>query len=404
MTQLMQRRARFSPTARHPEAGGEQAPLAAPLAVVVTAALLVLMQLYVAIPLAPILGEQLGSGSAAAVALNTAYGLAYGAGFVIWGPVSDRFGRKAVLVPGMTALAVATAGMAAAPSLGIVGVLRAAQGLVAASFAAVALAYIGEALPPRARSVGIGAVSTAFLAAGIVGQVYAQGVAQTWGWRPVFALAALAFVFVAIALAAMLPEPPRNVEQTLVPLGRRYAQLTGLLTRRDLVMPYAAALTVLLSFVAMYAGLGPHLAGFGLDQTDVLWVRLAGLPGMLLAPFAGALAGRFGSVRVAVGGLLCAATGLIAQAGVAGTVGALVVASVVFVAGIATTVPALITMVGDRAGQARAAGIGLYGLVLFAGASLGPQVAALPVEFAALLTVLAALLVLAAGLVMLSRR
>ena len=403
MTQLTQRRAGLLPKTRHLQVGGENAQVAAPLAVVVTAALLVLMQLYIAIPLAPVLDEELG-GRGAAVALNTAYGLAYGAGFVIWGPISDRFGRKVVLVPGMAALGVATAGMAVAPSLGIVGVLRAAQGLVAASFAAVALAYVGEALPPRARSIGIGAVSTAFLTAGIVGQVYAQGVAQTWGWRPVFALAALAFVFVAIALAAMLPEPPRNVEQTFVPLGRRYAQLTGMLTRRDLVMPYAAALTVLLSFVAMYAGLGPHLAGFGLDQTDVLWVRLAGLLGMLLAPFAGALAGRFGSVRVAVGGLLCAATGLIAQAGVAGTVGALVVASVVFVAGIATTVPALITMVGDRAGQARAAGIGLYGLVLFAGASLGPQVAALPVEFAALLTVLAALLVLAAGLVMLSRR
>src|SRR4030095_15243206 len=89
-------------------------------------------------------------------------------------------------------------------------VLRTVGGLGAASFSAVALAYVGEALPPRWRSTGIGAISTAFLSAGILGQVYAQGVAQTLGWRWVFGLAAPAFVIAAIAMATILLEPART--------------------------------------------------------------------------------------------------------------------------------------------------------------------------------------------------
>jgi YNFM family putative membrane transporter len=181
------------------KAGSDQAPVLAPLAVLVSCALLVLAQLYLAITLAPVIGEALGGGGpAAAAALGTTYALAYGLGFLIFGPLSDRYGRKPILVAGMAVLAVATAGMAAASSLAMVAAVRTVQGLVAASFSAVALAYVGEALPPRWRSTGIGAMSTAFLSAGILGQVYAEAVAQAIGWRWVFGLAAPAFVIAAI--------------------------------------------------------------------------------------------------------------------------------------------------------------------------------------------------------------
>ena len=42
-------------------------------------------------------------GGGAAAALGTAYGLAYALGFLIFGPLSDCYGRKVVLVPGMAA-------------------------------------------------------------------------------------------------------------------------------------------------------------------------------------------------------------------------------------------------------------------------------------------------------------
>jgi MFS transporter, YNFM family, putative membrane transport protein len=384
------------------KAGGEQAPVVAPLAVLVSCALLVLMQLYLAIPLAPVIGEALGDGgAAAAAALGTAYALAYGVGFLVFGPVSDRYGRKPVLVPGMAALAIATAGLSAASSLPMVGLLRSVQGLLAASFAAVALAYVGEALPPRWRSTGIGAISTAFLVAGILGQVYAQAVAQALGWRWVFGLAAPAFAIAAIAVATVLREPARSGPPAS--LGQKYRELAALAVRRELALPYAACVPVLLSFVAMYAALGPLLqTQYGLDDSEVLPVRLAALPAMLLAPLAGWLVGRHGPTRIAVAGFLLAAAGLAAQAMSVAALSALVVASVVFVAGIAMIVPAVIALVGGRGGSARAGALGLTGLAVFAGASCGQLAAELPLGFTGLMFALAALLIIGGVLVAIS--
>ena len=380
----------------------ESARVAAPLAILVTCALLVLMQLYVAIPLAPVLGEDLASGGAA-VALGSVYSLAYGLGFLIFGPLSDRYGRKAVLVPGIAALAVATAALSLASSMAAIGVLRAVQGLLASSFAAVALAYVGEGLPRRWRSTGVGAVATAFLVAGIVGQVYAQVVAQALGWRWVFGLAAPAFALCAVGLRTILIELP--LDRSPARLAQRYRELAALAREPRLGLVYAAACTVLLSFVAMYATLGPLLeTRFGLDHGQVLLVRLAGLPGMVLAPLAGWLVGRFGATRVTVTGFVVAAAGLIVQAITAATLWGLVLGSAVFVAGIAAVIPAMITLIGSRAGPARGGALGLSGLALFIGASLGPLAPDLPIGFSGLLLCLASLLLLGAALVTMSSR
>lgn len=379
------------------------APITAPLGALVACGLLVLMQLYVSIPLTPVVEEELPGGGASA-ALATTFGLAYAAGFVVFGPISDQYGRKVVLVPGVAALAVTTAAVALAPSLAVLAGLRALQGLSAATFAAVALAYVTEALPQRWRNPGVGMLQTAFLAAGIVGQVYAATVAAAWDWRVVFALAAAGFALAAPALAFILREPVRSITEST--LAHRYRQFARLLGRRDLVLTYLATCTLLFAFVAMYSALEPLLSErFGLDSGGVQLVRLAGLPGMLLAPLAGALVARLGAVRVVVAGFATAALGLAAEAILSDVLAGLVLASVAFVSGVAITAPALVAVVASRAGdEIRAGAIALYGFALFAGASLGPLAAQTGLGFEALLLALAAVLAAGAGLVLAGTR
>ncbi|HEY9375560.1 MAG TPA: hypothetical protein VIQ02_00510 [Jiangellaceae bacterium] len=79
----------------------------------------------------------------------------------------------------------------------------------------------------------------------------------------------------------------------------------------------------------------------------------------------------------------------------------LVITSVVFVAGIAMTVPAVIALVSGHGGSPRAGALGLTGLAVFTGASLGPLAALLPLGFASLLLLLA-LLLIAAGILVAS--
>jgi hypothetical protein len=71
---------------------------------------------------------------------------------------------------------------------------------------------------------------------------------------------------------------------------------------------------------------------------------------------------------------------------------------------VATIVPAIIALVGNRGGSSRAGALAINGLVVFAGASCGPLAAQLPISFVDLMLSLAALLMIASGLVAISNR
>ena len=123
-------------------------------ATLVVTALLVLTQLYAAIPLLRPVSDQLHGN--ATFALSTAFSLTYAAGFLIWGPVSDHYGRRRIMALALGILTVSTACCTLAPSLPVLAALRAVQGLSASGFAPVALAHLSEAPAPPRRPREIG--------------------------------------------------------------------------------------------------------------------------------------------------------------------------------------------------------------------------------------------------------
>lgn len=361
--------------------GGRSAARGAPATAVLAASgLLVVSLLYVSIPLAPLVADDLAVSARAASWLGAAFGLPYGLGFLVWGAFSDRYGRKAVIAVGLAALSAVTLAVGASPSFGALLALRVAQGFVAATFAPAALAYLAEALPPASRPRAISFLTLGFLLAGLAGQVYASaiaGAAGASGWR--WAFWALSPAYLTLAGLVALVLPPGHEQRDAPSLPAAYAGMLALLGNRALLATFVGALAVLLPFVAVYSGLGSYgLGAFGLRASDLLPIRAAGVAGMLLAPLAGlVLIPRCGARAVAVGGLLTAAAGLLgfAVASSAGSVPALVAASVVFVAGVSASVPSLIAVVGSLAPGASGAAVALYSFVMFVGAGLGPLAA-----------------------------
>lgn len=360
--------------------------------VLVVTALFVLTQLYAAIPLIAAMSDELGGD--VTFALSTAFSLCYAIGFLIWGPLADQFGRKRILVIGLTLLTVATIGTAVTGTIPLLGILRATQGFAAASFAPVALAYLAEAVPPRWRPVAIGAMSTAFLVAGITGQVLASAVSLTLGWGWVFVLCGIVLASCLTGVAILVIEPRRD--GNVGSLGHRFAAMGRDAVRPRVLLLSLAHLTLLLGFVAMYTGLGPHLETLGLDASQVIWLRLVGLPGMFASLAVGPLADRLGTAGVARLGFTIAALGLAAEALFSGALVGVAVTSLVYVTGVALAVPAMITLFGETAAPNRAGGMALNGFVLFIGASIGPLTAGLDLPFPALLWALTGLSVIAA--------
>lgn len=361
--------------------------------------LIVVSELYVSIPLVPMMQRFFGVSQAQASWLGTAFGLAYAGGFLVFGPLSDRYGRKTIMVPGLFALTLATLAVGFSPSYEVLVGLRVVQGIAAATFAPAALAYLSEVLPASVRTTGIAVMTTSFLVAGIAGQVYADAVTLAVGWEWVFwGLAAVYGVFV--VLLYILPQSEGAADQSATSLLTVYVRMGRLLGNRSLLGAYFAAFTLLFTFVGMYSGLAPYLqTTFGIGPEQLLLVRIAAIPGMVLSLFAGRLVARYGSTRVVIGGLVLAAGGLGLEA-VAGSLAMLVIGSVVFVIGIAAAVPSLISFVGETAASARGAAVALYACILFIGASLGPLIttALPPVGFVGLCSTLALILLFAAGI------
>ena len=362
-------------------------------ATLVVTALLVLTQLYAAIPLlAPISSDLHGN---ATVALSTAFSLTYAAGFLIWGPVSDHYGRRRTMALALGILTVSTGCCALAPSLPALAALRAIQGLSASGFAPVALAYLSEALAPPRRAGAIGAMSTSFLVAGIVGQVLASLVALHLGWRWFFPLCG---GLLAVALAAVLTVV-HDAAHASGPSGSslrgQFASLGRLALRPAVLALSLAHVTLLMVFVAMYTGIGGHLESLGMRPSMIILIRLAALPAMFLSLGAGRFAARRSWAQIARLGFGVSALGMLGEALLAGSLAGLVAASVVYVAGVALAAPAMISLYGQVSAPNRGSGMALNGFILFVGTSVGPLLATSSPTFRALALALTGILVLA---------
>jgi MFS family permease len=126
---------------------------------------LVVGQLYITIPLVDGIAARFAVDPAEAALAGTAFGLAYAAGFLLFGPLSDRHGRKRMIVIGLAATGLATALVGMAGGFGVLLAARVAQGLAASIFPPAALALVTEELPPRHRPLGVSLMSFAFLGA-----------------------------------------------------------------------------------------------------------------------------------------------------------------------------------------------------------------------------------------------
>lgn len=367
-------------TSDHPARRSTVAPL-------VITALFVLTQLYSAIPLIGPVSTDLGRN--ATFALSTSFSLCYALGFLIWGPIADHYGRRTCLLIGMTLLTVATLSCAVTTSLGALAVARCIQGITAASFSPIALAYLSDSTPPAWRGTAIGAMSTAFLVAGIFGQVTAQAITERWGWHWVFGASALVLFICAGAIAVLMRD--RTTRTPYSSLIDQFTRVGALLTTPTILLLCSAHITLLLVFVAMYTALGPHLVSLGYSPSDVLILRLVGLPGMFAALAVGKLSQRFSTITLARAGFLLGVVGLILEACMYTSTIGIGAASLVCVTGVAIAVATMITLFGQVAAPNRATGMAINGLVLFFGASIGPLLGTAGFSFSALLLVLAAL-------------
>jgi MFS transporter, DHA1 family, multidrug resistance protein len=97
----------------------------------------------------PSVGADLGAGAESVKLTLTTYMLGFAVGQLFYGPMSDRFGRRPVLLGGLIFFTAATFGCSFAPSIGGLIGLRILQGLGAASGSVIGRALTRDAYTSR---------------------------------------------------------------------------------------------------------------------------------------------------------------------------------------------------------------------------------------------------------------
>ncbi|MEU4153572.1 MFS transporter [Streptomyces sp. NPDC026659] len=126
---------------------------------------------------------------------------------LVIGSLSDRIGRRPVLVAALALQAVAMAVFLIAPDIGVVIVARALQGFATGAATSAFSAYIAEVAPAALKKVAALVVSIASVAGLGIG-VFLTGIAIQFAAAPATVVfgAALAIVVVALAVTAVSPE------------------------------------------------------------------------------------------------------------------------------------------------------------------------------------------------------
>ncbi|MGH8162357.1 MAG: Bcr/CflA family multidrug efflux MFS transporter [Gammaproteobacteria bacterium] len=358
------------------------------------------------LPSMPAIGAELGATAATVQQTVSAYFFGLAVGQIFSGPLSDRFGRRPVLLFGFALYLLASIGCVLTPGIGILIAARAVQGLGASASSAAGRAVIRDIWSgnraARAMSFVIMVMAFAPLVAPLIGgQIFAH-----FGWRAIFWLM-IGFALLAMAMVVFrLPEtngPEKRAGMRLAASFRAYGRVLKNVPAGGYLVCGGASYAVMFGYItgvpAVYIkifGVNPQYFGFFFGLNVI---------GIVIGTFVNArLVTRYGYHRLigigaavtilsAIALLVCALTstgGIVAvvitlffAVGPVGLVGA-------------NTIAGLLNLYPKNAGAASALfGVAQFGLGALAGVIVGALYAGTPVAMGLTMTIMAAASLLA---------
>ncbi len=183
--------------ATHGEQESEQRRL---LLALVAAIFMINLDSRVVTPLLPTIAADFNTTISATGWLVTAYVLPYGLFQLVYGPLSDRFGKVQVVAWAMVLFSVGTALCGLPPSLPVIVALRFLTGVAAAAVFPLTLAYVGDTVPYTHRQATIAILATSTAVASSFSTAAGGLIAAVISWRFVFPIFGLISGIVTVVL------------------------------------------------------------------------------------------------------------------------------------------------------------------------------------------------------------
>jgi len=254
---------------------------------------LAVASLYYSQPMLGVLGGDIGASPRAVGFIPTLTQLGYALGILFLAPLGDRYDRRRIIAVKAAALVAALLLAAMAPGVGVLLAASLAIGLTA-TMAQDIVPAAATLAPEASRGKVVGTVMTGLLLGILLSRVVSGAVAEAWGWRTMFFLAAGSIALIGVAAWRGLP---RFKATTQLGYGALLGSLAALWRQHPALRRAAWAQGLLaIGFSAFWSTLAVMLHGepFHLGAAAAGAFGLAGAAGALAAPLAGRLSDRRG--------------------------------------------------------------------------------------------------------------
>ncbi|WP_081838605.1 MFS transporter [Thermogemmatispora carboxidivorans] len=315
--------------------------------------------------------------------------LAVAIGSLFYGPLSDRIGRKIVMVGSSLLITLPTLLCAFAPNFTILLCLRALQGLLMPGLTSVAISYVNDEFKGSERGLAMGVYVSGQTLGGLFARLGSAALTAATNWQVALFSFSLPTLIAALAMWRFLPDSQSqrarllpNWRQRTTMLDSPSDQAGGNVLRqslsdiwlhlhnRHLIGAFMIGFTLFFGFVGTFTYLPYYLSGphFGLSTVQLGLVYLLWLTG-LCSPIAGSLAGRVGSRRAIAVSMSLAGCGLLVT--LIPSLPLVILGLGLLALGMFCTIPAVNLYLGEQAHKAKGTAASLYLSCYYFGGSLG---------------------------------
>lgn len=199
----------------------------------------------------------------------TAYLVAYALGHLVAGPLSDRIGRKPVLIGGLLLYAAASVVAAFATSFEMLIAARIVQGLGGAGPRVVAIAVVRDRFSGRRMARVMSFAVTLFIMVPVVAPAIGSAIMLAGPWRLIFGFLALVGLALAAWIGLRLPETnPASRREASEPVGLGEAVREVLNSRQ--AVGYTIAIGFVFACIMTYIAVAQQMFADVFDVTDTL--------------------------------------------------------------------------------------------------------------------------------------
>ncbi|MEG6512765.1 MFS transporter [Desulforamulus ruminis] len=271
------------------------------LAAVAVATFLDTLIFGIIIPILPVYSENLGATPFTLGVIFAAYSASLLAGTIPLGLLSDRYGRKKIMLLGLLTLSLSTLGFTLANSLWLLILIRLIQGFSAGATWTAGPALVADLYPPDQRGAKMGIISAATGFGFLIGPAAGGLLYELGGYRLPFLIGTILSLIVGLFVLKVLPADKTNGKSR-----KRDHSLLEVLQFKGVPV----SLTVILLGSTGFGFIDPILPGYFMDKFGIspgivgILFGLISLSHVSSAPVIGKLSDSWGRLKLIQWGLV----------------------------------------------------------------------------------------------------